>query len=140
MWKLTLLLLLSNLHTYSQGYKDTIYSVRGFTCSCKYHLNSGDNKGIFDRTEQPASYPGGEDEWKDFVKRNLDKSLNGKDKVEIRFEVDKNGDLSAFEILNQAPAQKLEEVVRLLKLSGKWFPSRQNGYCVKSFVRRTFEL
>jgi hypothetical protein len=125
---------------YSQEFKDTTFSVREFTCSCKYNLKVEDDNKIFDRSEKVAHYPGGEDEWKKFVKKNIDKGFKGSHPVEVRFEVDKNGDLSNFLLLNKAPNQKYEEVVRLLKSSGKWFPSVQNGYCVKSYVRLSFEL
>lgn len=126
--------------TYSQEFKDTTFSVRGFDCRCKYNVNIDDDNKIFDRTEIPAYYPGGEDEWKKFVKKNMDKGFKGKDNVEVRFQVDKNGDLSLFLLLNKSPNQKYEEVLRVLKLSGKWFPSVQNGFCVKSYVRLSFEL
>ena len=136
----TLLLFSVSLNGYPQEYKDTTFSVKEFTCSCKYNLNIADDNGIFDRFENPAHYPGGEKKKKKFVKKNLDKGFKGKDEVEVRFQVDKNGDLSGFTLLNRAPNQKYEEVLRILKLSGKWFPSVQNGYCVKSSVRLVFEL
>jgi len=128
------------LHTYSQDAKDTTFYVRGFSCSCKYNINIEDDNKIFDRSGQLAYYPGGDKEWKKFVKKNLDKGLKGKDKVEVRFQVDKNGVLSSFELMTRAPAQKYQEIVSILKLSGNWFPSVQNRYCVKSFVSLTFEL
>lgn len=132
--------LLTGLYTFSQDLKDTTFSVRGFSCRCKYNTNVANDNKIFDRSEQPAYYPGGEDEWKNFVKKNLDRGIKGKDQVDVRFQVDKNGGLSAFELMTRSPAQKYGEIVRVLKLSGKWFPSVQNGYCVKSYVRLTFEL
>lgn len=135
-----LLLLLSNLHCFSQEFKDTTFSVREFTCTCKYKTDSLESKGIFDKSEYPAYYPGGENKWKNFVKKNLDNSIKGKHKVEVRFEVDRNGNLSAFEIMNRAPAQKFKEAVRILKLSGKWFPAIQNGYCVKAWVSMEFDF
>lgn len=141
MRKLFLLLsLLIALHSYSQEFKDTTFSVQGVTCQCKYNFNIADDNKIFDRSEKPAYYPGGEEEWKKFVKKNIDKGFKGNHTIEIRFEVDKNGDLSNFLLQNKSPNQKYEEVVRLLKSSGKWFPSMQNGYCVKSYVRLSFEL
>ena len=132
------LLVVSNV--YSQDYKDTTFTVRNFTCQCKYNFNKLDDNKIFDRFEQPAYYPGGEEEWKKFVKRNLDTKFKGRDKVEVRFEVEKDGELSNFLLLNRSPNQKFEEVVRVIKLSGNWFPSVQNGFCVKSYVRLSFEL
>lgn len=129
-----------SLHSYSQEFTDTTFSLRGFTCECKYNLNIADDNKIFDRSEKPAHYPGGQEEWKKFVKKNMDKGFKGNHPVEVRFEVNKNGDLSAFLLLNKAPNQKYEEVLRLLKSSGKWFPSVQKGFCVKSYVRLSFEL
>ncbi len=132
--------LFSSLHTYAQAYKDTVFSVREATCSCKYNLDSEDDKGIFDLNEKLAHYPGGHDEWKKFLKKNLDKSFKGKHEVELRFQVDKNGDLSAYELMSRSPAQKYQEIVRVLKISGKWFPSVQKGFCVSSVVTIRVEL
>ena len=128
------------VQAYSQEYKDTSFTIRGFTCPCKYNINIADDNKIFDRSEQPAYYPGGEEEWKKFVKKNIDKGLKGNHTVEVRFQVDKNGDLSSYVLLNNAPAQKYEEVLRVIKLSGRWFPSLQNEFCVKAYHRLTFEL
>lgn len=124
----------------AQEYKDTTYKAGEYSCTCKYNFNDQDDNGIFDRNARDASYPGGEEEWKKFAKKNLDKGFKGKHTVEVRFTVDKNGDLSGFTVLNNAPAQKYEEVVRVLKLSGKWFPSVQKGFCVKSTVILKAEL
>lgn len=132
------LFMISGVH--AQEFKDTSFSVRDFTCSCKYNFNMRDDNSLFDRSGKSAYYPGGEDEWKKFVKKNMDKGFKGKDDVEVRFQVDKNGDLSLFVLMNKAPNQKYEEVLRLLKSSGKWFPSVQNGFCVKSYVRLSFKL
>ncbi|MCX6315749.1 MAG: hypothetical protein NTW29_00545 [Bacteroidetes bacterium] len=118
----------------SQEYKDTVFTAGGHSCSCRYNFNEKDDNGIFDRNAKDPSFPGGEEEWNRFVKKNIDKSFKGKHTVEIKFIVDKNGDLSGFTVINSAPAQKYEEVVRVLKLSGKWFPSVQKGFCVKSIV------
>lgn len=137
---LSFLLLITTLRCYSQEFKDTTFSVRGFTCQCKYNINIEDDNKIFDRNAVPAYYPGGEEEWSRYVKKNMEKGFKGKHTVEVRFQVDKNGDLGSFLLLNKAPNQKYEEILRILKLSGKWFPSIQSGYCVKSYVRLSFEL
>ena len=138
--RLLYLFLLISSFADGQDYKDTTFSIKEFTCSCKYNFNIADDNGIFDRSEIVAHYPGGENEWKKFLKKNLDKGFKGKDEVRVRFQVDKNGDLSDFTLLNRSANQKYEEVLRVLKLSGKWFPSVQQGFCVKSFVLLSFEL
>ena len=140
MWRLIVLLLFPGLHTYSQEYKDTTFIINGASCSCKYNYNIADDVMIFDRLAKPAAYPGGESAWKKFVNKNIDKGFKGKHTVEVRFQVDKNGDMSDFILQNKAPNVKYEEVLRVIKLSGKWFPSIQNGFCVKSYVRLSFDL
>lgn len=137
---LLLLFVLAVVPAAAQDYKDTVFTAGAYSCSCKYQLNPADDNGIFDQHPREAAYPGGTDEWKKFVKQNLYKGLKGKHRVELKFTVDKNGDLSGFTVLNSAPAQKYEEVVRILKLSGKWFPSVQKGFCVKSVVHLQLEL
>lgn len=122
----------------SQETKDTVFSVRGHSCPCKYNIHASADNRIFSRTPEPAYYPGGEDSWRKFLKKNLSNDFRGKHDLQVRFLVDKNGDLSEFVLLNfnnHIPDEKFEEVIRVLKLSGKWFPSIQGGYCVKSYVR-----
>jgi len=94
----------------------------------------------FDLNEKPPSYPGGPDEFKKFLRKNIDKSMKWKEKVDVKFKVDINGDLSGFQAVKPAAGQKLKEVVRVLKLSGKWFPGVREGYCVEGEVTITAEL
>ena len=124
----------------SQEYKDTSFTVNGISCTCKYNYNIADDVMIYDRFAKPASYPGGDKAWDKFVKKNIEKGFKGKHTVELRFQVDKNGDMSDFILQNKAPNVKYEEVLRVLKLSGKWFPSISNGFCVKSYVRLSLDL
>lgn len=134
------LIILFSLTCSAQSYKDTTFSVREYSCNCKYNLIEQDDNGLFDLHGRDASYPGGAEEWKKFLKKNIDKGFKGKHMVEVKFTVDKNGDLSGFTVLNNTAAQKYEEVLRVLKLSGKWFPSLQKGFCVKSVVVIKAEL
>ena len=124
----------------AQQLKDTVYAVRGYSCSCKYHFNNADDNRIFDRSQQPAQYPGGDEEWKKFLKKNLDSKLKGRDEVQFRFAVDKNGDANDFLLMNNAPVEKFNEMIRVIRLSGKWFPAVQGGFCVKSYVRMMLEF
>ena len=114
--------------------------MRDFTCACKLHARKEDDNGEFDLHAKDAGYPGGPQVLKKFLKDNIDKSLKGKHSVELRFNVDRNGDISGFTLLNNTPAQKYEEVVRVLKLSGKWFPAVHNGYCIQTVYRLQVEL
>jgi hypothetical protein len=132
----------------AQEARDTVFQIRGSSCSCKFNLDPAADKevmlsgghGIGSDAQQPAYYSKEEKDWQQFLKKNLNTGLKGKDEVEVRFQVNKNGDLSHFELLSASPAQKFQEVVRVLKLSGKWFPSVRNGYCIQSSLRQVFEL
>jgi hypothetical protein len=124
----------------SQITKDTTFSIRGYNCECKLVLEDGGDVKPFDLNEKPASYPGGDEAWKKFVKKNIDKKIKGKDAVEVQVEINEKGVLSGFRLLSRAPNQKYEEALRLLRMSGNWFPTVRNGFCVKSVKRLIFEL
>lgn len=132
----------------AQEARDTVFQIRGTSCSCKFNLDPAADKEVLlsgghsigSDAQQPAYYSKEEKDWQQFLKKNLNTGLKGKDEVEVRFRVNKNGDLSHFELLSSSPAQKFQEVVRVLKLSGKWFPSIRNGYCIQSSLRQVFEL
>ncbi len=134
------LFLLLGENVIAQQTKDTTFQSGEYSCQCKLALDGKPDVKPFDLNEKPAYYPGGEDEWKKFVKKNINKKLKGKDEVEVYFEVDEKGTLSNYRLLNRAANQKYEEAVYLLKLSGKWFPAVQNGYCIKSVKKLKFEL
>ena len=145
---LFLLCLLTAFISAAQEARDTVFEIRGEQCSCKYNLNPAADKEVLlsgghstgNDDQQPAYYSREGKDWQLFLKKNLDTGLKGKDEVEVRFRVSKNGVLSHFELLTASPAQKFQEVVRVLKLSGKWFPSIRNGYCIDSSLRMIFEL
>lgn len=136
----SLLFILTSLVGFSQDYRDTTFTIRDHTCSCKYNHDEKDDNILFERQPKEAAYPGGEDEWDKFVKKNLYKGFKGRHEVVVRFQVEKNGSLTGYTLLSSAPASKYEEAVRILRLSGKWFPSVQKGFCVKSYVTRSFLL
>ena len=132
----------------AQEARVTVFLIRGSICGCKFNLDPAADKEVLltgghsigSDAQQPAYYSKEEKDWQQFLKKNLDTGLKGKHEVEVRFQVNKNGDLSHFELLSASPAQKFQEVVRVLKLSGKWFPSIRNGYCIQSSLRQVFEL
>jgi periplasmic protein TonB len=140
--KITLLLisLFIGSQLLSQTTIDTTFSIRGNTCQCKLVKEGTADVKPFDLNEKPAYYPGGEDAWEKFVKKNINKKLKGKDAVEVHVEINEKGELSGFRLLNRAANQKYEEAVYILKLSGNWFPAIQNGYCVKSVKRLVLEF
>jgi hypothetical protein len=138
---LNIFFLFYSFNVCSQEYKDTTFSVRGFSCTCKYPTTLESENKLFSRSEKAAYYPGEENEWKKFLKKNLKNNFKGKkEEFRVQFVVNKDGDLSDYRLLDRAPNQKYEEVLRVLKLSGKWFPATQNGHCVTSYYSVLFRF
>jgi hypothetical protein len=128
----------TSLH--SQMEMDTTFTKNGASCTCKIVTEGKPAIKPFDINEKKAAYPGGEEEWKRFVKKNINKKLKGKEEVRVSVDVDEWGRLSNYRLLTRAANQKFEEVVYILKLSGQWFPAVQSGYCVKSVLQLSFEF
>lgn len=88
--------------------------------------------------EKEAEYPGGVPAWVRYLEKNLrlpETALSevGKTRVEVRFIVDKDGNVSDVEAIS-GPEQNgmREEAVRVIKRSGKWVPALQNGRYVRT--------
>ena len=88
--------------------------------------------------EKEAEYPGGVRAWVRYLEKNLrspEAALSevGKGRVEVRFIVDKDGNVSDVEAIS-GPEQNgmREEAVRVIKKSGKWVPALQNGRYVRT--------
>lgn len=103
---------------------------------------------IFERVEIDASYPGGMQAWLRYLNKNLhfpDEAINMElsGTVTVRFIVDKEGNISDVEAIGGPDAGGVrDEVVRVIKKSGKWIPAVQNGRHVKSYKLQpvTFQL
>ena len=135
------ILLLTCFSAYSQEPKDTTFSVRGFSCTCKYSVDNDDEKKLFSKSEEQAYYPGGEKEWKKYLKKYLYTGFSGKkQEFKVQFVVSKEGNLSDYRLVDRAVSQKYDEAVRVLKQSGKWFPAIQNGHCVTAYKILLFEF
>ena len=107
-----------------------------------------DDDKPFIKVEQDASFPGGMAAWQRYLGQNLrfpqeaiDAGLNGT--VVVRFIVDKDGKISDVEVVSGPETGGVrEEVVRVIRKSGKWVPAVQNGRYVKSYKQQpvTFHL
>jgi GldM C-terminal domain len=90
--------------------------------------------GIFDKVEVEASYPGGSQAWKKYLEKNLKGEVptdngapEGKYPVQVRFIVKKDGSISDVKAITKMGYGTEQEVVRLIKASGKWNPGSQSG-------------
>lgn len=91
-----------------------------------------DYDDIFTRAESPAEFPGGPTEWTRYLQKNLrypDAAIeNGTQAVvRVQFVVDRDGNISDVEALNDPGDGLAEEAVRIIKKGPKWRPAEQNG-------------
>jgi len=99
----------------------------------KKHVNVADSK-IYTKVEFPAEFPGGLDQWRRFLERNLqipeDYLDDGSETLRFSFVVEKDGSLTGFQSLNQSKSW-IAETLRLFKLMPKWIPAKMNGKNVR---------
>ena len=102
----------------------------------------GDNK-IFVQAETSPSFPGGQQEWQNYLQKNLNAltpvnrgAPAGVYTVKIQFIVDKNGVISDIKPLTNHGYGMEEEVVRIIEEGGHWEPAKQNGHIVKAYKQQ----
>jgi len=95
---------------------------------------------IFEKVDVEASFIGGDAGWRRFLEKNIRGDVpidngapSGKYTVKFQFIVDKDGTISDFQALTHNGYGTEQEVLRVLKLSGKWQPALQYGRAVKAF-------
>ena len=80
------------------------------------------------QVENPASFPGGIDSLKSFIRKNL---IQPKDKksgsVYVAFMINKDGTTSDFEILKGLTKECDENAIEVLRKMPKWIPGTQQG-------------
>jgi beta-lactamase regulating signal transducer with metallopeptidase domain len=78
-------------------------------------------------------FPGGIVAFYKFIGTNfkVPSELKGSGKIFLTFMVEKDGNLSEFEILKDIGFGTGEEVIRVLKLSPKWIPGKENNETVR---------
>jgi periplasmic protein TonB len=97
---------------------------------------------VFTKPEVPAEYPGGDTAWLHFLIRNMrypDDAVNHEIQgtVIVQFIVNKDSTVSDVKAITGPDKGGLrEEAVRVIALSGKWIPAKQNGYDVRAYKRQ----
>lgn len=96
-----------------------------------------DDDKIFYAVEQQAEFPGGLQAMMKFLQKNIKypasaKRMGIEGKVFVKFIVDKEGGISAIEIMKGMNADLDKEAIRVIKLMPPWKPGKQNGRSVKS--------
>jgi TonB family protein len=108
--------------------KDTFIAER--TDSLNQNINNDDL--IYSVVEQMPSFPGGENELKNFIDSNLKypvESVKNKEqgKVFLRFVVNKTGKIEKAEIIRSVSRLLDKEAYRVVNLLPDFIPGKQNG-------------
>lgn len=95
--------------------------------------------------EEPASFPGGEDEMYKFIAKNLQypeeakkKGIEGK--VHVSFIVEVDGSITDVKVLRDIGGGCGEAAVRVVKSMPKWNPAKQNGEYVRMLMILPFSF
>ncbi|HRH59234.1 MAG TPA: energy transducer TonB [Chitinophagaceae bacterium] len=88
----------------------------------------------FKTVQVEAKFPGGNGAWQKYLERNLNSSAPvdngapaGNYTVVVSFLVDKDGNISEVQALNDPGYGTADEAVRVIKKGPKWTPALQNG-------------
>lgn len=98
---------------------------------------------VFTREEIEASFPGGDVEWRNYLRKNLDPDVPAKKgapggmySVVIKFMITKDGTLTDIAAETNKGYGTEEEALRLIKKSPKWKPATQYGRFVNAYRRQ----
>jgi protein TonB len=88
--------------------------------------------------EKESEYPGGLKAWAHYLnekfeypERAMNSDIQGQ--VDVRFEVDKSGNVINCYVARSVEYSLDEEALKIIKESGRWKPSFQNGHNVKAY-------
>lgn len=102
-----------------------------------------ENEIIFEKVEQEATFPGGDRAWGSFLRNHLDPNVPVKKNAKagyytviVQFIVGKDGSISDIKTLTDHGYGMEQEVIRVIKLSPKWVPARQNNRVVKAYRKQ----
>lgn len=89
---------------------------------------------FFTTVQIEAQFPGGVKEWSRFLERTLNTEIPvengapvGKYTVVVAFNVDKQGNVSEIQALNDPGYGIADEAIKVIKRSKQWIPAVQNG-------------
>jgi TonB family protein len=95
---------------------------------------------VYEWTEEAATFPGGVEEMKTFLAKNLQtpeivERLNISGRAYVRFVISEKGEISNVEVVRGVAGCEEcdDEAIRLVKLMPNWIPGKNNGKEVKSY-------
>lgn len=101
------------------------------------------NVRIFTKVDVEAFYPGSDEGWRNFLRKNLNANVPvdnaspaGKYTVIIKFVVSYDGSLSDIKAETNVGYGMEQEVIRIIKKSGNWIAAEQNHRKVNAYRRQ----
>lgn len=98
---------------------------------------------VFTKTEIAPSYPGGDDEWRKYLQKNLNPAIPveegwkaGTYTVIVQFVVHDDGTVSDVSTTNYQGSKTAKHCVELIKKSAAWLPAVQNGHKVNAYRKQ----
>jgi protein TonB len=88
---------------------------------------------VYTSVETLPSFPGGMEAFNKFIEKNLDRGKGkANSRVNVTFVVEKDGALTDIKPIGRTEDVKTDdEAIRVIKLSPKWEPGKQNGRPVR---------
>ena len=106
-----------------------------------------DPNRIYNKTDEEASFPGGDSLWHIFLKENLKNKIPAKNGasvgtyiVIVKFIVSKDGSVADVYCDSDPGYGMSEEAVRLVKKAKKWIPAKQAGVIVNAYHREQIKF
>ena len=88
-----------------------------------------------------AAFPGGDEVWMNFLKRNLnlpaELKINERKMVQVQFVVSENGAIKELEIVESGGVPFDKEVLRVLKRMPYWKPAIENGKPISTIIKKS---
>jgi TonB-dependent SusC/RagA subfamily outer membrane receptor len=109
----------------------------------KFPGESKDAFKVFTKVEVEPSYPGGNDEWRKYLQKNLNPAIPveegwkaGTYTVIVQFVVHDDGTVSDVSTTNYQGSKTAKHCIDLIKKSAAWIPAVQNGHKVNAYRKQ----
>ena len=112
---------------------DKFDKTKNFEETIKTNKSETTDKSKLEEMTVKPEFPGGVLEFYKFIGANfkVPAELKSGGKVFLTFTVEKDGSLSEFEIVKDLGFGTADEIIRVLKLSPKWIPGKENNEIVR---------
>ncbi len=114
-----------------------VLGIVAFLLCLGWNANAQSEEEVYMFVEDQPSFPGGEDEMRKFISRNVEYPKEARESgivgtVYIQFIVEKDGTLTNIKVIRGVHESLNQEALRVIKLMPKWKPGKQRGKAVRT--------